>query len=44
MIPQKFPELLKRYWGRIFWVMGYFCIKSGNVTNEAILNCITSHT
>jgi putative transposase len=31
---ETFPELKKRYWGRHFWARGYFCVTSGEVTEE----------
>jgi putative transposase len=33
---ETFPELKKRYWGRHFWARGYFCVTSGEVTEEMI--------
>ncbi len=32
----EFPHLRKTYWGRHFWVRGYFCCSSGNVTDDVI--------
>jgi len=31
-----FPDLKKRYWGRHFWARGYFCVTSGELTDEMI--------
>ena len=30
----EFPELRKRYWGQHFWAKGYWCVTSGNVTDD----------
>ena len=38
-----FPELKKRYWGGHFWARGYFCVTSGEVTEEMIKNYIEHH-
>lgn len=38
-----FPELKKRYWGRHFWARGYFCVTSGEVTDEMIKNYLEHH-
>ena len=32
----EFPAVRKRYWGRHGWARGYFCRRSGNVTDEVI--------
>ena len=42
-IQQEFPHLKRRYWGQRFWARGYFCVTSGNITNEMISNYIDSH-
>lgn len=31
---QEFSELRKRYWGQHLWARGFFCVSSGNVTDE----------
>jgi putative transposase len=31
-----FPHLRKRFWGRHVWARGYFCRRSGTVTDEVI--------
>jgi putative transposase len=36
----KFPELLKKYWGRHLWVRGYFSCTSGKVTEQMIKSYI----
>jgi putative transposase len=33
-----FPDFKKRYWGRHFWSRGYFCVTSGELTEEMIKN------
>ena len=38
-----FPKLRKRYWGKHFWARGYFCVTSGEVTEEMIKNYIENH-
>ena len=40
---QCFPELKKRYWGRHFWARGYFCVTSGELTEEMIKNYLEHH-
>ncbi len=42
-IQQEFPELRRRYWGQRFWVRGYFCTTSGNITDDVILNYLKHH-
>ncbi len=32
----EFPHLRKKFWGRHLWARGYFCVSSGNVTDEVI--------
>ena len=32
----EFPHLRKKLWGRHLWARGYFCVSSGNVTDEVI--------
>lgn len=39
----EFPDVRKRYWGRHFWARGYFCTTSGNITDDVILNYLSSH-
>lgn len=43
-VPQEFPELRKRYWGRHFWARGYFSAMSGNVTDDIINQYIDNHS
>jgi len=38
-----FPLLKKRYWGRHFWARGYFCVTSGELTEEMIKNYLDHH-
>lgn len=40
---EEFPKLRKRYWGRHFWARGYFCVTSGQVTDEMIKNYLEHH-
>lgn len=40
---EEFPGLKKRYWGRHFWARGYFCVTSGQVTDEMIQNYLEHH-
>lgn len=40
---ETFPELRKRYWGRHFWARGYFCVTSGEVTEEMIKEYLEHH-
>ena len=40
---ESFPELKKRYWRRHFWARGYFCVTSGNVTDEMIKEYLEHH-
>ena len=35
---EEFPMLKKRYWGGHFWARGYFCVTSGDLTEEMIKN------
>ena len=40
---ESFPDVRKRYWGRHFWARGYFCVTSGNVTEEMIKEYLEHH-
>ena len=40
---ESFPDLKKRYWGRHFWARGYFCVTSGNVTEDMIKEYLDHH-
>ncbi len=40
---ESFPDLKKRYWGRHFWARGYFCMTSGELTEEMIKNYLEHH-
>ena len=40
----EFPDLPKRYWGRRFWVRGYFSTTSGNVTDDITLQSLEFHS
>jgi putative transposase len=32
----EFAHLRRKFWGRHMWARGYFCVSSGNVTDEVI--------
>jgi putative transposase len=38
------PELRKRYWGKYFWVGGYFSTTFGNVTDDIITRYLELHS
>ena len=38
-----YPEIKKHYWGRHFWARGYFCVTSGDLTEEMIKNYLDHH-
>jgi len=38
----EFPHLQKKFWGRHLWARGYFCVSSGNVTDEVIKEYIAN--
>jgi len=40
---ESFPDLRKRYWGRHFWARGYFCVTSGELTEEQIKEYLEHH-
>ena len=40
---EEYPKLKKRYWGRHFWARGYFCVTSGQVTDEMIKVYLEHH-
>ncbi len=40
MLQQEFPQLRKEYWGRHFWGIGFFCVTSGNITDEMIIQYV----
>ena len=40
ILQQEFPQLKKEYWGSHFWAIGYFCVTSGNITDEMIIKYI----
>jgi putative transposase len=40
---ESFPDLKKRYRGRHFWARGYFCVTSGELTEEMIQNYLEHH-
>jgi len=38
-----FPDLKRRFWGRHFWVRGYFYVTSGDLTEEMIKEYLEHH-
>jgi len=40
ILQQEFPDLRRQYWGRHLWGIGFFCVTSGNVTDEMIIQYI----
>jgi REP-associated tyrosine transposase len=40
---ESYPDVKKRYWGRHFWARGYFCVTSGELTEEMIKNYLDHH-
>ncbi len=38
----EFPHLQKKFGGRHLWARGYFCVSSGNVTDEVIREYISN--
>ncbi|MDY0219898.1 MAG: IS200/IS605 family transposase [Desulfobacterium sp.] len=40
---EEFPVLKKRYWGRHFGARGYFCVSSGKITEDMIINYLEHH-
>lgn len=40
ILQQEFPHLRRQYWGKHFWAIGFFCVTSGNVTDEMIIEYI----
>ena len=43
LLPQEFPKLEKRYWGRYFWAVGYGTWSTGNVTEELVQAYLKHH-
>ena len=41
---QEFSHLGKKFWGRHMWARGYFCVSSGNVTDEVIKEYIENQS
>jgi putative transposase len=40
----EFNHLRKEFWGRHLWARGYFCVSSGNVTDEIIKKYIENQS
>ena len=43
MLFESVPDLKKRYWGRHFWALGYFCVTLRELTEEMIKNYLEHH-
>lgn len=43
-LQQEHQDLKKTYWGQHLWARGYYCVSTGNVTNEMIQEYIQGHT
>jgi putative transposase len=43
LLPQEFPHLGKRYWGRHFWAIGYGAWSTGNITDEMVERYLEHH-
>jgi len=41
---QEFAYLRQKFWGRHLWARGYFCVSSGNVTDEIIKEYIENQS
>jgi len=41
---QEFSHLRQKFWGRHLWARGYFCVSSGNVTDEVIKEYIENQS
>jgi putative transposase len=41
---QEFPHLRKKFWRRHLWARGYFCVSSGNITDEVIKEYIENQS
>ena len=40
---EEFPVIKKKYWGRHFWGRGFFCVTSGQITDEMIKVYLEHH-
>ena len=40
---QAFLHLRNRYWGQHFWASGYFCVTSGDLSEEKIKEYLEHH-
>lgn len=43
LLPQAFPELEKRYWGKHFWAIGYGAWSTGNLTEALVAEYLEHH-
>ncbi|GAL68438.1 transposase [Jejuia pallidilutea] len=42
-LQQDFPQLRKRYWGRLFWAIGFGCWSTGNITDKMVSEYLEHH-
>ena len=42
-LQMEYQVLRKQYWGQHIWARGYFCVSSGNITDDMIKNYIQNH-
>ena len=42
-IQEEFPILLKKYWGRHFWAIGFGCWSTGNITDKMVNEYLEHH-
>ena len=42
-LQMEYQVLRKQFWGQHIWARGYFCVSSGNVTDDMIKNYIQNH-
>jgi putative transposase len=40
---EEFPMVKKKYWGRHFWARGFFCVTSGQITEDMIQVYLEHH-
>jgi putative transposase len=43
MVMAEFEHIRKQFWGRHFWARGYFCVSSGNVSDDVVKEYIEKH-
>ena len=42
-LQMEFPQLGKQFWGQHMWAVGYFCVTTGTVTEQAVKDYIENH-